>query len=190
MPADAPTLVANVPRQAVDAADLASGQRGHGEPAAGGAARPGLTMATARWRAALAPHAPAVKPHVHWQDRLAQGLLLVVLRRRSRCSCSAPLAAILVKSVQDKDGAFVGLAQFRRVLRDTRAAQLDLEHAVGRVGGDGDHGAARVLLRVRAHALVHAGQDRVPRHRADADPRAVAHVGDLVHPVVRQPGGC
>jgi iron(III) transport system permease protein len=53
-----------------------------------------------------------VKPLVHWQDRLAQGLLLLC------CVALAvfllgPLAAILVKSVQDKDGAFVGLLQFR-----------------------------------------------------------------------------
>ncbi|MEJ7670121.1 MAG: putative 2-aminoethylphosphonate ABC transporter permease subunit [Casimicrobiaceae bacterium] len=56
--------------------------------------------------------APVVKPHVHWHDRLAQGLLLV-------CCLSlivfllAPLAAILMKSVQDKSGAFVGFMQFR-----------------------------------------------------------------------------
>jgi iron(III) transport system permease protein len=48
----------------------------------------------------------------HWQDRLAQVLLLAC------CVALAlfllgPLAAILVKSVQDKDGAFVGLMQFR-----------------------------------------------------------------------------
>jgi iron(III) transport system permease protein len=48
---------------------------------------------------------------VHWHDRLAQGCC---------CCCAAlvvfllaPLATILVKSVQDKDGAFVGPAQFR-----------------------------------------------------------------------------
>jgi iron(III) transport system permease protein len=46
------------------------------------------------------------------QARLAQGLLLVA------CAVLvafllAPLGAILVKSVQDKSGAFVGLAQFR-----------------------------------------------------------------------------
>jgi iron(III) transport system permease protein len=57
--------------------------------------------------------APAkVTPHVHWQDRLAHGLLLLC------CVALAlflvgPLAAILVKSVQDKDGVFVGLQQFR-----------------------------------------------------------------------------
>ncbi|MGH8519655.1 MAG: putative 2-aminoethylphosphonate ABC transporter permease subunit, partial [Panacagrimonas sp.] len=56
--------------------------------------------------------APAVKPQVHWHDRLAQGLLLV-------CCLGlvvfllAPMAAILVKSVQDSSGAFVGLKQFQ-----------------------------------------------------------------------------
>jgi iron(III) transport system permease protein len=53
-----------------------------------------------------------VTPRAHWQDRLAQVLLL------GCCAALAlfligPLAAILVKSVQDKDGAFVGLMQFR-----------------------------------------------------------------------------
>jgi iron(III) transport system permease protein len=53
-----------------------------------------------------------VTPRAHWQDRLAQVLLL------GCCVALAlfligPLAAILVKSVQDKDGAFVGLMQFR-----------------------------------------------------------------------------
>ena len=53
-----------------------------------------------------------VTPRTHWQDRLAQVLLL------GCCAALAlfligPLAAILVKSVQDKDGAFVGLMQFR-----------------------------------------------------------------------------
>ena len=49
-----------------------------------------------------------VKPLAHWEDRLAQGLLLT--------SCAvltvfllAPLAMILVKSTEDRSGAFVGL---------------------------------------------------------------------------------
>ncbi len=64
--------------------------------------------------ASLPPAATAARvvPKVHWQERLAQGLLLLC------CVLLAvfllgPLAAILVKSVQDKDGAFVGLLQFR-----------------------------------------------------------------------------
>ncbi len=64
-------------------------------------------LATAR-----AADAPRIVPQVHWQERLAQGLLLlscVVLA----VFLLGPLAAILVKSVQDKDGAFVGLLQFR-----------------------------------------------------------------------------
>ncbi len=49
---------------------------------------------------------------IHWQDRLAQGLLVAC------CAALAvfllgPLFMILVKSVQDKDGAFVGLLQFQ-----------------------------------------------------------------------------
>jgi iron(III) transport system permease protein len=53
-----------------------------------------------------------VKPLKHWQDWLAQALLL------GACTVLcvfllAPLAMILVKSTQDKSGAFVGLQLFR-----------------------------------------------------------------------------
>ena len=52
------------------------------------------------------------RQRVHWQDRLAQVLLL------GCCALLAlfllgPMATILIKSVQDKSGAFVGLMQFR-----------------------------------------------------------------------------
>jgi len=62
--------------------------------------------------AAIALPRVRVTQRAHWQDRLAQVLLL------GCCLALAlfligPLAAILVKSVQDKDGAFVGLLQFR-----------------------------------------------------------------------------
>jgi iron(III) transport system permease protein len=58
-----------------------------------------------------------VKPLAHWEDRLAQGLLLA--------SCAvlavfllAPLAMILVKSTEDRSGAFVGLQLFREYLQN------------------------------------------------------------------------
>src|SRR5438132_372290 len=58
-----------------------------------------------------------VKPLAHWEDRLAQGLLLT--------SCAvltvfllAPLAMILVKSTEDRSGAFVGLQLFREYLQN------------------------------------------------------------------------
>ncbi len=52
------------------------------------------------------------RQRVHWHDRLAQVLLL------GCCALLAlfllgPMVAILIKSVQDKSGAFVGLLQFR-----------------------------------------------------------------------------
>jgi iron(III) transport system permease protein len=53
-----------------------------------------------------------VRPHVHWHDRLAQGLLLVCCALLA-LFLLAPLATILIKSVQDKSGTFVGLLQFR-----------------------------------------------------------------------------
>lgn len=55
---------------------------------------------------------PKVAPEVHWHDRLAQGLLLACCVALATFLL-APLAMILVKSVQDKDGVFVGLQQFR-----------------------------------------------------------------------------
>ena len=69
-------------------------------------------MSTAAADAIALAAAPRVKPVAHWHDRLALGLLLLV------CAILvvfllAPLFMILVKSVEDKNGAFVGLQQFR-----------------------------------------------------------------------------
>jgi iron(III) transport system permease protein len=59
------------------------------------------------------PPLPAVRRVHHWQERLAQALLVVCCIALA-LFLFAPLAMILVKSVQDKDGAFVGLLQFRQ----------------------------------------------------------------------------
>ena len=58
-----------------------------------------------------------VKPLAHWQDRLAQGLLLAVCAMLADFLL-APLAIILVKSTEDKSGAFVGLQLFREYLQN------------------------------------------------------------------------
>jgi iron(III) transport system permease protein len=68
------------------------------------------------------PAAASIKPQAHWQDRLAQTLLVIC------CAALAlfllgPLFMILVKSVQDKDGAFVGLMQFQEYLATPRLRQ-------------------------------------------------------------------
>jgi len=68
-----------------------------------------MTSATAGGLAGT--DSPRAAPAVHWSDRLVQALLL------GMCALLmlfllAPLFMILVKSVQDKDGAFVGLHQF------------------------------------------------------------------------------
>src|SRR6266576_394188 len=68
-------------------------------------------MATAA--AALPPPLPAVRRVHHWQERLAQGLLVACCAALA-LFLFAPLFMILVKSVQDKDGAFVGLLQFQQ----------------------------------------------------------------------------
>jgi len=72
--------------------------------------------------------APRVKPIAHWQDRLAQGLLLGV------CAflvvfLLAPLFMILVKSVEDKRGAFVGLRLFQEYFQ-TPALRLSILHTL------------------------------------------------------------
>ena len=92
---------------------------------------------------------------VHWQERLAQGLLLL---------CCVLLAVFLLGAArrhprQERAGQgrrLRGPAAVPRVLRHARAAALDLEHAVGRDHGHRHHGAARVHLRLCAHALAHA----------------------------------
>ena len=59
------------------------------------------------------PATPAVARVHHWQERLAQGLLVACCAALA-LFLFAPLFMILVKSVQDKDGAFVGLLQFQQ----------------------------------------------------------------------------
>src|SRR2546430_13708413 len=68
-------------------------------------------MATAA--ATLPPPLPAVRRVHHWQERLAQGLLVACCAALA-LFLFAPLFMILVKSVQDKDGGFVGLLQFQQ----------------------------------------------------------------------------
>src|SRR6266480_279638 len=68
-------------------------------------------MATAA--ATLPPPLPAIRRVHHWQERLAQGLLVACCAALA-LFLFAPLFMILVKSVQDKDGAFVGLLQFQQ----------------------------------------------------------------------------
>jgi len=68
-------------------------------------------MATAA--ATVPPPLPAVRRVHHWQERLAQGLLVACCAALA-LFLFAPLFMILVKSVQDKDGAFVGLLQFQQ----------------------------------------------------------------------------
>lgn len=56
--------------------------------------------------------ARSVRLASHWTDRLAHALLLVAAAA-GVLFLLAPMAAILVKSVQDNDGHFVGLRHFR-----------------------------------------------------------------------------
>jgi iron(III) transport system permease protein len=72
--------------------------------------------------------APKVKPIADWHDRLAQGLLIGV------CAflvlfLLAPLFMILIKSVEDKSGAFVGLRLFQEYFQ-TPALRLSILHTL------------------------------------------------------------
>lgn len=58
----------------------------------------------------------------HWHDWLAQGCLCL-LALGLLAFLLLPLGAILVKSVQDRDGAFVGLARFADYLANPALAQ-------------------------------------------------------------------
>jgi len=58
-----------------------------------------------------------VRPAADWQDRLAQVLLLVACVALA-VFLLAPLAMILVKSTEDKNGAFVGLLLFREYVQN------------------------------------------------------------------------
>jgi iron(III) transport system permease protein len=53
-----------------------------------------------------------VRPKVHWQDRMAQGLLLVCCLLLV-LFLMAPVATLLLRSVQDNAGHYVGLRQFQ-----------------------------------------------------------------------------
>ena len=77
-------------------------------------------MATAA--ATLPAPAPAIRRITHWQERLAQ-LLLVACCAALALFLFAPLFMILVKSVQDKDGAFVGLLQFQQYFQTAALRQ-------------------------------------------------------------------
>jgi len=75
-------------------------------------------MSTAAANPLALGSAPQAKPIAHWHDRLAQGLLLGV------CAflvvfLLAPLFMLLIKSVEDKSGAFVGLQLFKEYFQTT-----------------------------------------------------------------------
>jgi iron(III) transport system permease protein len=72
------------------------------------------------------------KPRTHWQDRLAH-ILLIGVCLFLVLFLLAPLFMILVKSVQDRDGAFVGLKQFQDYLQ-TPALRTSILHTLSVAG--------------------------------------------------------
>ena len=66
--------------------------------------------------AGAARAAPARRLHVHWTDRIGNAVLVAAAVALA-LFLLAPVAAILVKSVQDRAGEFAGLANFREYFR-------------------------------------------------------------------------
>ncbi|TMH35533.1 MAG: putative 2-aminoethylphosphonate ABC transporter permease subunit [Betaproteobacteria bacterium] len=89
-------------------------------------------MTTATVEALSPATATRIKPIAHWHDRLSQ-LLLLGMCLALVVFLLAPLAMILVKSVQDRDGAFVGLQQFRDYF-DTPALRQSIVHTLSIAG--------------------------------------------------------
>ena len=61
------------------------------------------------------PAAAALRQRAHWTDRIAHGVLLLVVAALV-VFLALPLASILVKALQNSDGAFVGRASDERYL--------------------------------------------------------------------------
>jgi iron(III) transport system permease protein len=61
------------------------------------------------------PTTAALRQRAHWTDRIAHGLLLLIVLALV-VFLALPLASILVKSVQNRDDAFVGLVNFTSYL--------------------------------------------------------------------------
>jgi iron(III) transport system permease protein len=89
-------------------------------------------MSTVSADAIATTRAARVRPVAHWQDRLAQALLLLVCLALV-VFLLAPLFMILVKSVEDRSGAFVGLQQFREYF-DTPAMRQSILHTLAVAG--------------------------------------------------------
>jgi iron(III) transport system permease protein len=70
----------------------------------------------------------ALRQRAHWTDRLAHGLLLLIVLALT-VFLALPLASILVKSLQGADGGFVGLVNFTSYLA-TPSLLSSLWHSV------------------------------------------------------------
>jgi iron(III) transport system permease protein len=72
--------------------------------------------------------APALRQRAHWTDRVAHAAMLALVAVLL-VFLAGPLAAILVKSLQNADGAYAGLANFTSYLK-TPALLSSLWHSV------------------------------------------------------------
>ena len=131
--------------------------------------------------------APAIRPKLG-RDALLMRLLMAVIGLYLVVTLALPLYAILSKSVQAKDGSFVGLVNYARVFRHAGSVLLGLEQPDRRADHDRDHRAARLRLRLRADPQLHPGQGPVQDDRHGADPGAFAPARHRADLSVRQPG--
>ena len=104
---------------------------------------------------------PGDAPEGPLDDRIARGVL-VAASSRLLIFLLAPMVTILVKSVEDKAASFVGLANFETYFQTPASARSIWNSDLGRRRSvDGDHDAARLHLRLRAHTQLHALQGHV-----------------------------
>jgi len=78
--------------------------------------------------AVLPPSTPALRQRAHWSDRIAHAAMLLIVLALL-VFLALPLASILVKSLQDADGAFAGTVNFSRYLA-TPSLLTSLWHSV------------------------------------------------------------
>ena len=128
-----------------------------------------------------APHGRAPSRLALAAESLAARGGLLLLAVALLVFLTLPLAMILVRSVEGRAGEFVGIANFVQYVQSPALAQSTWNTLTFACLTTLVTIPLAFLLRLRDAAQLHAVQGSVPQHRADADPRAVAARGDLVH---------
>lgn len=109
----------------------------------------------------------------HWsRDNLILSITLLILLSLMLLFIVTPLAAMLVKSVQNEQGEFVGLAYFAQYFSSAALWQSLRNTLVAWYQCDGDCRHPRVWLRLRIDPLLYTGEKFVSSVRQCADSRA------------------